>query len=174
MTGPAPTLAPYLAVARIGARRTLAARGEAVARAFFFAALMFGNNLIFFLVWWILLDRVEEIGGWRLADMSLLYGVVAAAYGLSVVFAGGIRELARLVADGALDPLLTQPKSVLLHVGASRSRASGWGDLVSGVLLGALALAAGGAGLTAAITVGVFAAGLRRYESGSRFVATGA
>ncbi|MCI0340508.1 MAG: ABC transporter permease [Planctomycetales bacterium] len=258
-----PTLRFLAALVATNLKASVALRGAFLLQ----AALMFGNNLIFFVVWWILFDRVEEIAGWRLADMSLLYGLVAAAYGLTVVFGGGVRQLARLVAEGELDPLLTQPKNALLHVGASRSFASGWGDLVSGVLLlalsgrveglagilgatvavllgasvltsagivfgslafwlgpmenlarqlwefvvtfslypptiftppvkvllftalpagfvahlpveivrapglGALALATGGAALLAGIAVAVFGAGLRRYESGSRFTA---
>ncbi|MCI0340507.1 MAG: ABC-2 family transporter protein [Planctomycetales bacterium] len=58
MTAPAPTLAPYLAVARIGARHTFAARGEAVGRAFFFGVLL----LIFSQLWAAVLARGPVAG----------------------------------------------------------------------------------------------------------------
>src|SRR5882672_8305811 len=57
------------------------------------------NNLVFFVFWWILLHRVEHIRGWRLAEMALLYGVVACSYGLTVTLAGGVRHLARFIDD---------------------------------------------------------------------------
>jgi ABC-2 type transport system permease protein len=97
------------------------------------AAFMAGNNLIFFATWWILFQRFEDVGGWRLDDVVRLFGVVASGFGLCVVLAGGVRDLARTIADGDLDSLLLQPKPVLLHAAASRSQASGWGDFATGV-----------------------------------------
>ncbi len=102
------------------------------------AAFMAANNVIFFTMWWIFFDRYEEIGGWRLADMTALYGIVALAFGLAVVLFGGASDLARKIAEGDLDPFLTQPKDPLLHAAASRSYASGWGDVASGIALIAL------------------------------------
>src|SRR5690606_26028258 len=104
-------------------------------RASFWLSVLFmaANNLIFFAMWWILFERFEEIGGWRIGDMLALFGVVASAFGLAVVFGGGVRDLARTIIEGDLDAVMTQPKNVLLHVLASRSSASGWGDVGSGV-----------------------------------------
>src|SRR5262245_45372327 len=96
---------------------------------------MFGNNLAFFTLWWVLFDRFETFGDWRLNDMLTLYGVVAGGWGTSIVFGGGARRIARYVLDGELDSLLIQPKPVLLHAVGSSSTASGWGDLVTGVLM---------------------------------------
>jgi ABC-2 type transport system permease protein len=97
------------------------------------AAFMVGNNLIFFSIWWIFFRRFEEIGGWRLDDVAALFGVVAAGFGTCAVLAGGVRDLARAIIDGELDSLLLQPKPVLLQAAASRSIASGWGDIATGV-----------------------------------------
>ncbi len=93
------------------------------------------NNALFFVMWWILFDRFEEIRGWRLEDMLSLYGVVAAGFGLAVVLGGGIRDLARTISDGDLDPMLTQPRSVVVQAVAGRSLATGWGDFASGVVM---------------------------------------
>src|SRR5262245_62973044 len=85
-------------------RQSLALRG-----AFWLqAAFMVGNNLIFFTTWWIFFRRFDDVGGWHLADLATLFGTVAAGFGLCVVFAGGVRELARVIADGDLDALLLQ------------------------------------------------------------------
>jgi ABC-2 type transport system permease protein len=96
------------------------------------ASFMVANNLLYFTFWWIFFDRFEEVGGWRVRDVAALYGVVAAGFGMAVVFAGGIRDLSRAIIEGDLDAFLTQPRSPLLHALTSKTSASGWGDLVSG------------------------------------------
>lgn len=102
------------------------------------AGLMVVNNLLFFSTWWILLERFEQVEGWKLADIMCLFGISAAGYGVAVIFAGGLFDLARKVHDGELDTWLTQPKSVIVQALGSRTQMSGWGDLVSGA--GMLAL----------------------------------
>jgi ABC-2 type transport system permease protein len=101
-------------------------------------AFMALNNLLYFSVWWILFRRFGSIRGFRLEDMLLLFGVSAAGFGLAVVACGGMLELARTIAEGELDALLVQPKSVLIRALCSRSIASGWGDILSGAVLLAL------------------------------------
>ncbi len=96
---------------------------------------MIFNNLIFFSVWLFFFNRFEEVGGWRLQDMAALYGVTAFAYGLCVLFGGGVRELSTTITNGDLDPYMTQPKSLLLQAVASKTYASGWGDVISGAIL---------------------------------------
>jgi ABC-2 type transport system permease protein len=110
-------------------KASFALRGAFWLQAVFMAA----NNVVFFATWWIFFDRFEEVGGWRLSDLMTLFGVVAAGFGLSVVLAGGVRDLARAIAEGELDAILTQPKHPLVHAVASRTLASGWGDLATGV-----------------------------------------
>ena len=57
--------------------------------------------------------------------MQLLFGIVAVAVGLAVTVAGGVRHLGRLIDDGELDTLLTQPQPVLLHALGLRSQPPG-------------------------------------------------
>ena len=90
------------------------------------------NNVTFFVFWWVLLSRVPDVGGWRLGEMQVLFGVVAAGFGLAVTGCGGVRQLGRQIDDGELDVLLVQPKPVLLHALGMRSQASGFGDMISG------------------------------------------
>jgi ABC-2 type transport system permease protein len=99
------------------------------------ACFMAINNIIYAVVWWVFFERFKDINGWRAGDTYLLYGLVALAFGAAVVFAGGSRELSRVISDGALDTYLTQPKSPLLQVILSKTHAAGWGDMFSGVLL---------------------------------------
>jgi ABC-2 type transport system permease protein len=102
------------------------------------ALLMMVNNLMFFSTWWLLFQRFPEVRGYRMPDLMALFGLSGVGYGSCVVAFGGVMELSRTIAEGQLDALLTQPKSVLLRAIASRSRASGWGDIASGVLMLAL------------------------------------
>ena len=115
-------------------KASFALRGAFWVQVVFMAA----NNAIYFSVWWIFFARFDSIAGWRLADMAAIFGVVATAFGLAVVFAGGLTDLSRHIVEGDLDPFLTQPKNLLLHAVGSRTYASGWGDIASGLLFIAL------------------------------------
>ena len=99
------------------------------------AAFMFLNNLVYFCVWAIFFGRFHDLGGFGVRDMQLAYGVVAAGFGLCVALAGGLRDLSRMVVEGALDGYLTQPKPALAQALCSRTIASGWGDVASGLLM---------------------------------------
>ena len=99
------------------------------------AVLMFINNAAFFVFWVLFFHRFDEVRGWRLEDTAALYGIVAFGWGFGVILFGGVPRLARSILDGELDPLLVQPKSVLLQAITVRSGASGWGDLGTGAIL---------------------------------------
>ena len=92
------------------------------------------NNFTFFVFWWVLMRRVPSLRGWHLEDIQLLFGIVATSFGLTVTFAGGVRYLGRLIDEGELDTLLTQPKSVLVHALGMRLQPSGFGDVLSGLI----------------------------------------
>jgi len=111
-------------------KATLALRAAFVIQVVFMAL----NNFTFFVFWWALMRHVTTLRGWQIADIELLFGLVAAAFGLTVTVAGGVRHLGRFIADGDLDTLLTQPKSVLVHALGLRSQPSGFGDLISGLI----------------------------------------
>ena len=58
--------------------------------------------------------------------------------GLAITLAGGVRYLGQFIEEGELDTLLVQPPPVLLHAVGMRSQSSGFGDMVSGLILIAL------------------------------------
>jgi ABC-2 type transport system permease protein len=125
------TLAYLGALLSTNVKASLALRG-----AFWLqAALMLLNDLLFFCVWWIFFERVSSVRGWTLVDMYALYGFVAFAFGFYAILASGTRDLAQRVMDGELDALLPQPRAVLPRLALSRSSASGWGDIVFGLVL---------------------------------------
>lgn len=126
----------FLATARFAAallgtsvRATLALRGAFLLQMSFMAL----NNVVFFVFWWLLFTRVPAIRGTTLSDMALLFGLVATSFGCAVILGGGVHRLGRLIHEGELDAYLTQPKPALLYVVASQTRASGLGDVASGL-----------------------------------------
>jgi ABC-2 type transport system permease protein len=116
-------------------KASVALRGAFWARAAFMAL----NNGIMLVLWLLFFLRYRDVNGWRAADTVAIYAVTASAYGLAVILGHGVSDLARRIHEGGLDAFLTQPKDVLLQCVASRSEASGWGDLFSGVVLFAVA-----------------------------------
>jgi ABC-2 type transport system permease protein len=116
--------------------RTNLGAAYAQRRAFWLQAIfMLLNNVTFFAFWWILFERFERIGDWRLGHMLVLFGNSASAFGIAVVLCGGLRELSRMINDGDLDAYLTQPQPALVQALGSRTLSSGWGDIVSGLIL---------------------------------------
>lgn len=97
--------------------------------------LMIGNNLIFFSVWWIFFRQFNDIAGWQIREMTIMMAVSTGAYGLMQVCFGGVRQLSRIIVQGDLDPFMTQPKNLLLHLIGSRSLAKGWGHILTTFVL---------------------------------------
>lgn len=112
-------------------KASVALRGAFWARAVFMAL----NNGIVLALWLLFFLKYEDVRGWHAQDTVALYAVCASSFGLAVVLGHGVNDLARRIRDGGLDAFLTQPKDVLVQCVASRSEASGWGDLGSGVVL---------------------------------------
>lgn len=92
------------------------------------------NNAFYFVFWVIFFERFEEINGWSLVDMFLLFGIVAVAFGAGTYLFGNALHLSGIIANGELDYYLSLPKPVLLHALASRSVASSAGDFLYGLL----------------------------------------
>lgn len=97
------------------------------------------NNAVYFLFWVLFFDRFQQVRGWGINEMLILFGVVAAGFGLGVYLFGNALTLADVIAGGRLDYYLSLPRPVLLHALASRSIVSGLGDAVYGLISFALA-----------------------------------
>ena len=96
--------------------------------------MMFGNNLVFFLIWVIFFGRFSTLGGWGERDIALMFGMVAWSFGLAVFLAGGMRYIAQTIVDGGLDLHLGRPCHPLPTLLLARSEASGLGDLASALV----------------------------------------
>lgn len=96
---------------------------------------LFSNNLIFFGLWFIFFDQFQTVGGWQLENMITLIATGTGGYGLMRVCCGGIRDLAKRIVGGEIDPYMTRPKNLLIHLIGSRSLARGWGHILTSVVL---------------------------------------
>ena len=97
------------------------------------------NDGFYFLFWVIFFGRFEEINSWGLQDMFILFGLVAAGFGLGAFLFGNTFMLSEIISKGQLDYYLALPRPVLLHTIASRSLSSGLGDFLYGLLSFAVA-----------------------------------
>lgn len=102
------------------------------------SALMIANNLIFLSIWWIFFREFNHVAGWNFNDMIILMAVGTGGYGLMQICFGGVRNLSKMIPSGDLDPFMTQPKNILLHIAGSRSFSKGWGNVMTTVTLIAL------------------------------------
>jgi ABC-2 type transport system permease protein len=130
MTSRSHDLAFARALLATNLKSAVALRGAFLMQALFMAL----NNFTFFVFWWALMGHVTTLRGWSLGDIQVLFGVVAAAVGVTVSLAGGVRHLGRFIDEGNLDTLLTQPRSVLVYAIGLRSQPAGFGDFLSGIV----------------------------------------
>lgn len=93
------------------------------------------NNATFIIQWVILFRLKEDIGGYTMADVMLLWGLAASTFGLSQILFARAFSLPELIINGKLDAYLVQPKNVLLAVLTSSTKTSAIGDLLYGLLV---------------------------------------
>jgi ABC-2 type transport system permease protein len=95
---------------------------------------MFFNNALYLFLFYVLFEYFGTINGYNFADVALIQGIAMIAIGIVHVSFGGITRMIDSVFDGRIDLFLSQPLSVLAHIGMSRSAQDGWGDIALGLL----------------------------------------
>ena len=93
------------------------------------------NNATFIVQWVILLRLRDDVGGYTMREVMLLWGLAASSFGLSRILFARVFALPELIINGKLDSYLVQPKNVLLSVMTSATNTSAIGDLLYGLLL---------------------------------------
>lgn len=93
------------------------------------------NNAAFIIQWIILFSLREDIGGYSMRDVMLLWGLTASCFGLSRILFARAFYLHELIVSGKLDAYLVLPKSVLLSVMTSSTEISAIGDFLYGIVL---------------------------------------
>ncbi len=117
----------FLHLLRTSIRASISQRGAFLLE----SVLMVGNNLIFISMWWLFFRQFQDINGWNMTDMLVLNAVGIGSYGLSQICFGGAKQIGKAILGGDLDPFMTQPKNLLLHLMGSKSAAKGWGHLMT-------------------------------------------
>ncbi|MDE7415178.1 MAG: ABC-2 family transporter protein [Lachnospiraceae bacterium] len=93
------------------------------------------NNATFIIQWVILLRLRDDVGGYTMREVMLLWGLAASSFGLARILFARVFSLPDLIINGKLDSYLVQPKNVLLSVMTSETNTSAIGDLLYGLLL---------------------------------------
>lgn len=121
----------FFTLLRTSIRASITVRGAFLIE----SSLMILNNFLFLLLWWIFFKEFKDIGGWTMCDMIALNAIGMGAYGLMQICFGGVKQLSRIILNGDLDPFMTQPKNLLIHLICSRSASKGWGHLMTTAIL---------------------------------------
>ena len=93
------------------------------------------NNGFMLVLWFMFFAGFRSVGGWRLADMALLIGLIMSFVGVAGIVFGGYRDMAAAILSGEIDALLTQPRSVLARLLSRDSIPSAWGDLATALVI---------------------------------------
>lgn len=93
------------------------------------------NNASFIIQWVILFHIKEDIGGYSMKEVMLLWGLAASSFGLAHILFDRVFSLPELIINGKLDAYLVLPKNVLLSVMTSSTSTSSIGDLLYGLIL---------------------------------------
>ncbi|MEU9030590.1 ABC transporter permease [Streptomyces sp. NPDC048383] len=104
-------------------------------RTSFFLA-TFGNaaiTLLDFATIVIMFSHVDELAGFTLPEIALLYGSCSASLGLADLLLGNTDRIGSRIRDGSLDTMLVRPVPVLAQVAADRFALRRLGRIVQGL-----------------------------------------
>lgn len=93
------------------------------------------NDVMLLFFWTILFNRFPTLNGWELADVVVLYGLVAVGFGIATAVCGNSGRVAQIIASGDLDYYMVLPADPLLHLLISRSSLPSWGDILFGLVV---------------------------------------
>ena len=92
------------------------------------------NNASFIIQWVVLFSIKDNIGGYNLREVLLLWGFAASTYGISRFFFKKAFNLSDIINTGKLDSFLVQPKNVLISAITTDVEPSALGDMLYGFI----------------------------------------
>ena len=95
--------------------------------------LMILNNASFILQWVILFSIRDNIGGYDMRKVLILWAIAALTYGISRFFFISAFDISDSINKGKLDNYILMPKNVLLSLITSNIEVSGLGDMIYGI-----------------------------------------
>lgn len=96
---------------------------------------MFINDCFWLAYFVLLFERFPIVKGFHGTEVSTLWAVTAAGFGIGHCLFGNSLALARIIANGELDTWLLYPRALLPHVVLGRMNASSFGDAVFGYVV---------------------------------------
>ena len=93
------------------------------------------NNSCFIIQWIILFSLKDNIGGYTLKSVLLLWGMAASTYGIAHFVFKKAFFLSETIYTGKLDSYIVQPKNILLSAITSDIEPSAIGDIIYGYIM---------------------------------------
>jgi ABC-2 type transport system permease protein len=90
---------------------------------------------------WAIFQRIPDVNGWTFWQVVMMYALVFVTEGVGSLFFEGTWRLNWLIYSGQFDQVLTRPLSPIVQVLAGAVGFNGLGNLVTGFVLVAMALA---------------------------------
>ena len=91
------------------------------------------NDATFIIQWLVIFSIKEDVAGYSLKDILMLWAIAAGTFGVAHTFFGAAFELNESITEGRLDPYLVQPKNVLLMSITSKVSVEAIGDIIYGL-----------------------------------------
>lgn len=93
------------------------------------------NNASFLIQWIILFSLKNNIGGYTIKQVIILWGISSLTYGISHFFFKKAYDLSEIINTGKLDVFIVQPKNVLLSSITTDIEPSAIGDILYGYIM---------------------------------------
>jgi ABC-2 type transport system permease protein len=93
-----------------------------------------------FIMLLLLFNRFPSMAGWTMAEVALLYGIGAFAFGISDLLCGGFDSLSKMIRLGTFDRVLTRPVGTFAQVLASDIQLRRLGRVGQGIVTLGLAI----------------------------------
>ncbi len=106
----------YVLLSGIWVRSTMAYRTSFV----IMTVSQFAITFVDFVALLVMFSRVDQLGGFSLSEIALLYGTSSLALGVADLALGNIEHLGRRVRDGSFDQMLIRPVPALVSMCADR------------------------------------------------------
>ncbi|MGN1013628.1 MAG: ABC transporter permease [Clostridia bacterium] len=100
---------------------------------------MFINNIFFLIFWAVVFSKTGNNTDITFNNVLYLWSFSALSYGIAYFFFAGVQKINDYIITGAMDSFLLQPKNILLNVATSKCSFSACGDLIYGIVIGAIA-----------------------------------
>ena len=93
------------------------------------------NNASFIIQWLVIYSIKDNIVGYNIKDIILLWGMASVTYGVARFFFKNAFNLSNTITNGKLDAFLVQPKDILLSCITTDVEVSALGDILYGYIM---------------------------------------